>query len=268
MDSHIKEFYQQSSGTIPRAGSFHKVIALHENPQLTWKEVSSMMPASCKGWLELCHISVEDRIEFTRDFWLSKLPYQESLPPFLMKFFASLDDIGVFLTQQGFDDPFIAHLVYSLKDDNGFFTGLAPATESDRQILIKEFPNTIFPVDYVAFTSIHNGFCKLNDTGIKPLKELPTLYAQFQKQLKGLDLPKKGDVSLDRRRLIPFYESYGTMCYQCFWEDWYPDNEMGNIYYSELTRSISDVQGVACLSDQMAFPSFSEWLMFYLEKIE
>lgn len=70
------------------------------------------------------------------------------------------------------------------------------------------------------------------------------------------------------KHLIPFYESFGFPCYQCFWADWYPDQEMGNIYYSGLTHTISANRDETVGTENMSFPTFLDWLMFYLETIK
>jgi hypothetical protein len=56
--------------------------------------------------------------------------------------------------------------------------------------------------------------------------------------------------------------------FQCFWGEWYPEREMGNVYYSGFTRSISDYTQFGVGVETMAFETFTDWLMFYLETIE
>jgi hypothetical protein len=56
--------------------------------------------------------------------------------------------------------------------------------------------------------------------------------------------------------------------YQCFWAEWYPEQEMGNVYYSGESKTISDVFGSFSSSETMAFTTFTDWLMFYLERID
>ena len=48
-----------------------------------------------------------------------------------------------------------------------------------------------------------------------------------------------GDKLIDPKGLIPFYESFGLPFFQCFWTEWHPAEEMGNVYYSSATNSIS-----------------------------
>jgi len=120
MDEHIKAYFQPCSGDSP-AGHFRQVIKLHESPDLAWQDVQKLVPNMPKGWFELAHLSVKDRIEFTRDFWLMKLPFHPLSTAFFSDFFSSLRDIGIYITQQRFDDPYEVHMVYGLNEDRGFF---------------------------------------------------------------------------------------------------------------------------------------------------
>lgn len=269
MDNHIKDFFCQNCDQSPR-GNFHKVIALHAEPSIPWEYVSSLVPNMCKGWYELAHLDTEDRLQFLCDFWMTKLPFHPKLNSFLTTFFHSLDDIGVFVTQQKYDDPFEAHLVYSLKKDRGFFRGASPATEQQLLELQKTFPNVIFPKDYLSFLQIHNGFAKTTDiTGIIAISELLSSYQDFQSLIleEGLLSTSEGR-PVNPKALIPFYESFGMPFYQCFWGEWYPQEEMGNVYYSDLTKTISDVNTIDPSSESMAFNTFLDWLIFYMERID
>lgn len=269
MDNHINDFFCQNCDQSPR-GNFHKVIALHAEPNITWEHVHSLIPNMCKGWYELAHLESEDRLQFICDFWISKLPFHPHLNDFLIKFFDSLDDIGIFLTQQKYDDPFEAHLVYSLKQNQGFFRGASPATEKNLLDLKYAFPNIIFPQDYLAFLQIHNGFSKTTDvTGIIAISDLLSSYQDFQALIleEGELLTTKG-LPVNPKTLIPFYESFGMPFYQCFWGEWYPQEEMGNVYYSDLTKTISDVNAIDTCSESMAFNTFLDWLIFYMERID
>lgn len=272
MDSHIKEYYRKSSGDSPQGspGNFHSIISLNDSPDATWKAISSKVPQLSRGWFELSHLEPKDRIEFTHDFWMSRLPYNARVEPVFDKFFSSLDDIVVFLTQKKFDDPFESTLVYSLKDDSGFFKGSLPISEKNLNQLERCFSNFILPEDYLAFLHIHDGFSKATDsTGLTSSVLMPETYRNFQKMLKEEDpiILTNGAV-LNPATLIPFYESFGMPFYQCFWGEWYPEQEMGNVYYSGNTKTISDVYTAQLGSESMAFSTFIDWLAFYLEGIE
>lgn len=269
MDLHAVEYYRAYAEPGPHA-HFHKVIALHDDPLMNWSTVQQLAPRICRGWYELAQLSVQDRIEFTRDFWLAKFSYHPNLTELILKFFSSLDDVGIFLTQQRHDDPFIAHLVYSLSDNSGFFHGESPASESEIIHLQKEFPNTILPPDYLTFLQIHNGFAKLTDTGITSSIRMRESYEIFQSMLVEDDEPitTKNGASVNPASLIPFYESFGMPFYQCFWADWYPDQEMGNVYFSADMKQICTCEKKEDCAENLAFQSFIDWLMFYLEKID
>lgn len=268
MDHHIKDFYQSSSEGIPR-GSFHNVIALHDNSHYEWNEINKLDPTLPKGWFELAHLSSEDRIGFTKEFWLSKLASFPKLSEPLNKFFSHIDDIGIFIIQKKFDDPYETHFIYSLVNNGGFFKGLPPATEQNILFLRQSFPEIIFPEDFLSFLSIHENFGKVCDTGIIKSAELLYFYDTFQKMLMTQDgiSTNTGD-PVNPKSLIPFYLSFGMPFYQCFWSDWYPENEMGNVYFSDTTKTISNVKCRDPSSENLAFPTFADWLIFYLETIE
>ncbi|MEI8125303.1 MAG: SMI1/KNR4 family protein [Parachlamydiaceae bacterium] len=266
MDHHLKEFYRQSSDGTPR-GNFHSVIPLHQTVDMPWPTAKEKAPNLSRGWYELAHLTTGDRIEFSRDFWLTKLPYRSGLNEFLNKFFSSLDDIGIFITQKKFEDPYEAHMIYSLRGNSGFFCGGPPATEKDLIQLQNAFPGIILPNDYSLFLQIHNGFFKTTDsTGITKTKDMPESYKEFRKlQPDAIKTSKK--TFIDPTALIPFYESFGMPFYQCFLTEWYPENEMGNVYYSGESKSISDIYSKSSSEETMAFTTFTDWLIFYLESV-
>lgn len=266
MDNHIKDFFRQSSDETPR-GNFHKVIVLHDAPDVGWDLISSKVPHLTRGWYELSRLPTKDRIEFTRDFWISKLPYRPSLAEVITRFFASLDELGIYITQQKFDDPFEVEMVYSLKGDSGFYRGGPPASEEDILLLKKQFPDYMFPLDYLAFLQIHDGFWKTTDcTGLTRSSKLSDSYSNFQELLNKVPPTTSKGEPVTPKSLIPFYESFGMPYYQCFWAEWYPEDEMGNVYYSGETKTIPDVKkGFG--ADNLAFPTFSDWLGFYLERV-
>ncbi|MDP1880140.1 MAG: SMI1/KNR4 family protein [Parachlamydiaceae bacterium] len=267
MDHHAKEFYCVYSNDNPH-GHFHRVIALHEEPVVDWQEAHELVPTLNRGWYELARLPVQDRIEFTREFWISKLPYHPLLTEFLVKFFGSLDDIGIYLIQKKYEDPFEAQMVYSLAGNSGFFHGNPPADENKLNLLQKEFSRYILPLDYLAFLKIHDGFSKQLDTGIVKSNDMKELNEIFQGQLSEIDalMTTKGK-TVNPDSLIAFYQSFDLPFYQCFWGEWYPDQEMGNVYYSGVAKTISDPVEKADCIETMAFETFIDWLMFYLEQI-
>lgn len=268
MDDHVAEYYSHFSDTTP-SGNFYDVVPLHETP-FSLEQVRRKVPKFCKGWYELSRLNKADRLEFLRDFWLSKLPFHPDLKSTVLNFFSSLDDIGIFLVCKEPDEPYIAEMVYSRKNGGGFFRGSLPATEEDLARFKVEFPDFFFPTDYLAFLQIHNGFSKATDvTGITPLKEMKDLYLDFQEMFieENLSLKFRGK-SVEPRSLIPFYESFGMPFFQCFLAEWRPRNEMGNVYFSANTLQISDLKPGAKGAESLAFEAFFEWLAFYLDQID
>jgi len=275
MDDHVSDYYKEFADDSTPSGSFHKVIAVHESPELEWDALLELALDFPRGWFELAHLPSADRIEFVREFWVSQLPYVPHVHEGLVKFFASLEDIGIYITQKAFDDPFFSTLVYSIEDNGGFFHGSAPIEENNVAWLQKTMDdvlssqNYLLPVDYLAFLRVHDGFCKFTDTGLIPSTQLALTYQQFQPflaQQEPLVSLLGGEVN--PKSLIPFYESFGLHCYQCFWGEWYPDQEMGNVYYSGIEKTLSSATAQETFAENMAFPTFLDWLLFYLEAVE
>jgi len=268
MDQHALEHYQSFSESFPHA-HYHRVIAMHEEPVVDWEETSQLAPHLCRGWFELARLPKQDRLEFIRDFWYTKFNSHPEFSNFLMKFFKNVDDIGVFLTQQCHEDIFEVQLVYSLSDNSGFFCGNPPIKENEIITLQKVFPDYILPADYLDFLRIHDGFAKFTDTGIKKSIQMEESYQELQTVLiKGEPLRTTSGIAVNPKSLIPFYKSFNTPFFQCFCGEWYPDQEMGNVHYSQITHTISDFTKQSDSIETMAFDTFTDWLMFYLEKID
>ncbi len=267
MDKHALEYYIPYSKKDSQ-GHFHRVIDLNTDQKISWSEASKLSPHLGKGWYELSHLSNQDRVDFTKEFWLSKLPYHSMLDEFLNKFFSGIDDIAVFLTQRTYDDKFEAEMIYSLSGNSGFYRGYAPAKENEIIALQKVFTDYILPSDYLAFLQVHNGFAKLTDTGITKSSEMENSYQEFQRMLeKEFPLSTSSGDPVNPKSLIPFYKSFGMEFYQCFWGEWYPEQEMGTVYYSSTTKTILTSKKQDDFVETMAFKTFTDWLMFYLEKI-
>ncbi len=268
MDQHALEYYRSYSEEYPHA-HFHRVIALHDEPVLDWHEASELAPNLCRGWYELSQLSLPDRLEFIRDYWCGRFIARPRFVDFILEFFNSVDDVGIFLTQQKYDDPFSVQLVYSLSGNSGFFHGSPPANENEIINLQKVFSDYILPPDYLDFLHIHNGFSKLTDSGITVSRDMQESYENLQQVLeKGEPLRTTSGTPINPKSLIPFYKSFDMPFFQCFCGEWYPDQEMGNVYYSGLTHTISDYEKAGFGIETMAFENFTDWLMFYLEKID
>ena len=140
------------------------------------------------------------------------------------------------------------------------FLGSSAATDAQIEEVKQLFPEYIFPADYIAFMQIHNGFWKTTDcTGMIKIENIPYAYHKFQELFSSSTEPlrtSKG-VAVDAKKLIPFYESFGMPFYQCFWAEWYPEEEMGNVYYSGNTSTISEVPEGEPGPDSLRFQPFS-----------
>ena len=268
MDHHFKEYFHEFSEDAPM-GSFHRVVFLHEAPDMSWEIIRKQVPSLPRAWFELAQLSTEIRIDFVRQYWGSKLNYHPEFDRFLDSFFTSLDEIGVVVTQKKFDDPYEPMLVYSLSGNRGYYRGRLPATDDDIVALQSYFSMMILPIDYIAFRQIHDGFHKTTDcTGVTRSIDLPAHYQAFQKNLEGTEVVyTKNDIPANPKMLVPFYESFGMPFYQCFWAEWYPEQEMGNVYFDSTTKTLPDISEGGKRGENLAFPTFSDWLMFYLEQI-
>lgn len=272
MNKNVLNYYRRFTETQDPSGHFLDVIDLNQSPDIGWEQLLCIAPHLTKGWYELSRLDTKDRIEFTRDYWMAQLPYIPHVFDFINIFFENLDDVGIYLTKkkQGGSDASIydAHLVYSICGDSSFFHGTVPATEKEIQALSTSFKGLILPEDYLAFLSIHRGFGKYADTGLIDVRQIRYFYDVFQEFVKGQDVVwTSHKIAVNTKGLIPFYVSHGHHCYQCFWQDWYPAQEMGNVYYSAIDNSISDIHQKNWLENQ-AFPTFLEWLTFYLECVD
>ncbi len=268
MNSHVRKYYKKLQGERPLQGHFHEVIALHEDGRPSWKKIQEKVPYVPKGWYELSLLSQRDRIEFVKDFWLSTLPFIPHIHDALIKFFSSLDDVGVFLLQWAEGLSFECEIVYSLKDDSCFYHGAPPANETEIALLNDQFGGFL-PTDFLRFLLIHDGFSKHSDTGVFRAQDIPRIHRRFVQDINDLNiLIKTHDHVVDPYNLIPFYESFGQRSYQCFCKEWYPAAEMGNVFFSFKDRMVSDFERKGHSEDTLAFVSFLDWLTFYLEGLE
>lgn len=268
MNSHVHKYYRKFVGEETPIPLFHDVVALHDEPTLSWSEISKKVPSMPRGWYELAHLNAQDRIEFVRDFWQATLPFVPHIHTFIRDFFFSLDDIGIYAYQWKGDQEFACEVVYSLKDGSCFYHGGPPCDEKEIGFLNHHFDDDL-PQDYLSFLRIHNGFSKHTDTGILKAQDVVYLHKQIEEEVlkQNLTISCRGQI-IDPKDLVPFYESFGLRSYQCFFREWYPDLEMGNVYFSPIEKVISDFLDQNALHDTMAFSSFLDWLAFYLEEIE
>lgn len=265
MNSLVKQFF--SVGKEKGDVHFQDVYFLSQQTDWDWEQTRLKAPNLPRPWFELSRISSEDRIEFVQSFWLDNLPYSPTSYPELEKFFHRLDDIGIVLHRQSQEESFSAEMIYSLEDNSCFFRGLPPASEDAWDQLLLELQLKL-PRDFQAFTRIHNGFGKLSELGLLRLEGLfEERRAMLNSLLNGESVLRSGEKRVDPQSLIPFYESFGLASYQCFYSDWYPGFEMGNIYFSGIDYTVSDITDERAWTEHLAFPTFLDWLVYYLEGI-
>lgn len=269
MSNHVKSYFCSTPEGGALNARFYRAIALEDLPTQSWEEWKLLCPAVPKGWYELCHLSATDRIEFLGDYWSSALPFHVTFTPYLRRFFASLETITLYFVQKTETDQLQPVLIYARKGDSGFFQGNPPATEDQIVTLEEQFPDVVLPADYLAFLRIHNGFAKCADTGMISSNLMQGSSSTFRTALLDrVHLHTCEGTRIEETSLIPFYQSYAFPCYQCFWAEWHPGEEMGNIYYSGLTHTVSNHLASEISPENQAFPTFLDWLMFYLETLE
>lgn len=257
MNSLVRNFYKSGDNS-----GYKDVLFLSERTDVGWTELSKDAPALPRGWFELSRVSAGDRIEFTRDFWLDRLPYLPQAHASFAEFFERLDDVAVVLSKKEEEDPFEAELVYSLEDGSCFFRGRPPCAEEDLAELKNEI-GTPLPRDFLAFLKIHNGFGKISEMGLLEAGEIGGAKRRVMEMVLMAREPVKArGVPVDPGALIPFYEALGLSSFQCFYTDWYPGSEMGNVYLSGIDYTISDP---SIGGDGPSFAAFSDWLAYYLQ---
>lgn len=260
MNSLCRQFFCENTENL-----FQEVLFFSENPRANWEEISKKVPSLPRGWFELSRISSRDRVEFTRDFWLDRIPYHPSAHPGLFEFFEELDDVAIVFTRSRGQEMFDCELVYSFADNSTFFRGKPPAQDRDVEALKQEM-NVNLPRDFFSFAKIHDGFGKLSEMGLLALDQIGDARRRVVHFLLQKDQPIKiGEKVLDPGALIPFYETLGLFSFQCFYTDWYPDQEMGNLYLSGIDSTVSDITDRKRWAENLAFPTFSEWLVDYLQ---
>lgn len=250
---------------------FNKIIAFHEEKNMDWARISKEIPLLPRGWFELSRFESNDRIEFTRDYWLAKLPLEtyegQKMEQIIHEFFLEIDDIGIYATQHKEGMPYDIHMIYSMQKGQKFFHGSPPAKSENINAIQKQFSHCAFPNDYLSFLTIHDGFCRYTDTGLIRTRDMAKTYLKFQDILQLQDINCwEDEITLQKKGLIPFYESAHLHCYQCFYAGWQPNNEMGNLFCSEDELIMSDFLDGNNLVENLAFTSFLNWLAFYLQE--
>ncbi|MBI3508784.1 MAG: SMI1/KNR4 family protein [Chlamydiia bacterium] len=242
---------------------FKQFRILNDEKELNWNSLSSTdLPRS---WFELSRLSASDRISFVRDTWLNQLPFDPVIHEKLASFFSVLEEISIVLGQEKEGQPLSAEMVYSLAENRSFFRGLPPV-DSDETFSSQEELGVSLPRDYFLFLQIHNGFGKLSSLGLFPCENIADMKRiVLEMLLENREPLRSGLQRVDPDSLIPFYEEEGLLAFQCFFTDWYPGNEMGNIYLSGIDYKISDTSDWKSWRENLAFPTFLEWLSEYLQ---
>lgn len=262
MNALVQEFYHTSGKKDDPV--FDSVLFLSESKE-SWENARARCGGLPRGWYELSRLTCSDRIAFTRDFWIDRLPYHPSFYKFVSDFFAKLDDVGVILSRESKGAPWIAEMIYSLKENRSFFRGSPPCNEEELDDL-KAAIGVLLPRDYLSFLEIHNGFGKLSELGLLTARQVVKVREQLMDSLLLSEKPlKQGGRIVDPGSLIPFFASFGTESYQCFFSDWYPGSEMGNVYLSGIDYTLSECSNPKEWFDQLAFPTFLDWMAFYME---
>jgi len=262
MNSQIRDFFRVDKSHDPH---FKEVRFLSEESDLCWEEIKNT--GLSRGWFELSRIPVEDRVEFSKEFWLSCFSFHPVATKTLIDFFNQLDDIVVLICRQTEEEPWESELVYSLRDNSCFFRGRPPAEEGQIDWTKKQLGFNL-PHDYWAFFRLHNGFGKLTELGMLAIEDLAEAKNQLVATcLKSDKLLRMGEASLDPHSLFPFYEEYGLGSFQCFNAEWYPGSEMGNVFFSSIETTISDISDRKTWTENLAYPTFLEWLSAFLEGV-
>jgi len=258
MNSLARQFYEKGNES-----NFQEVLFLSEDRYASWTEIAEKAPDFPRGWFELSRISPEERVEFIRDFWFDLLPYHPYAQSAIAEFFSRVDDVAPIIARK--DDELQPEMVYSFADNSTFFRGLPPATEED----LREFRREIglpLPRDYLSFNRLHNGFGKLSEIGVLKIEDVGVARQRVKDLLFNAEKSVRSNGRpVDPGSLIPFYETYGLSSFQCFYADWYPGSEMGNVYLSGVDYTISDTSDRKSWAENLAFPTFLEWLAYYLE---
>jgi len=268
MNSLAFEFYEKAVKDGAEESTFSKVVYLDEHTELSFDDVKNMCPEFPKGWYELRRLSAKDKIDFVQEYWKLSLAFVPNFNSFITAFFSTFDDIGIFLFEYPYEDKYTAEMVYSSADNRSFFRGSIGASRETIHQFAYQFNNTL-PSDYLSFLKVHNGFAKGSDQGI-----LPTFAVQERSQQLHEYMMNRSNLATCRGKpvepnsLIPFYDSHGIGDFQCFYLDWRPGMDAGNVYYSSSDNTISDYTSIKNLSEQLAFSSFFDWLIFYLEEFE
>jgi hypothetical protein len=257
MNSEVREFFRIGKG------HFQAVRFLSQEENFTWEEAKELdLPRS---WYELTRVCLEDRLDFVRDSWVRKFSFHLQATTAIEDFFDRLDDIVILISRRSVEDPWEAEMIYSFADQSTFFRGLVPSNEETIDY-VKDRLKVDLPKDYWAFNRLHDGFGRLSEIGMIPILELEDSWKGLIRSVKNTGGPlQMGTEWIDPSSLYPFFEDYGIGSFQCFNASWYPGTEMGNVHFSGIDYTLSDTQDRKEWSENLAFPTFLEWLAAFLQ---
>jgi len=260
MNKSIIEYYQKNSDS-----GFIDVIIVDEKTSKSFEDLKILTYNFPKAWFELSKLQITDKIEFSRDFCLKTLPYSPDVYSSIYDFFLNLDDICVILTKKKDDKKYLVELVYSMQSNSTFFRGKPPLNDESIRYVNRQF-NDILPKDFLAFLKIHSGFAKNADTGIIEANNMFEVTNQMKELIEEQNkIISSNQHMIDPNDLIFFYQSYQKVDFQCFYTKWFPYSETGNVYYSYNDNTISNYHNKNLWAENLAFPTFLDWLLFYLE---
>jgi hypothetical protein len=264
--NNILNFYEEKFLKSSFGQNFSSVEIIDSSFSLD--QIYSKCPVFFKGWYELVKLKPYDAIDFVKEFWENTLPYSASFEYFLNYFFSFVDLIVPVLLKQKNSQNYVAELCYFFRDKNLVYRGSLPISDDNKIFQINSSFENVFPEDFLSFLKIHNGFAKFLDFGIMDAYEIPFYQKQIVQNLQSnSNVIKCNDVVVDPSMLIPFYRSANSRDFQCFYKDWYPNLEIGNVNFSISNHTISNYMS-SIGEDSLAFQSFLDWFKFYLEEIE
>lgn len=207
MESHLLKWKNKRAELLQFFSStFSKeCIELHEKEGVDFERVQRACPSLPRGWFELAMLSTHDRKEFLAAFWKNCLYYDPQIPPFIDRFFASLEEIGVYLCKEigsGFFEPLI---VYMTKEGS-FYLGYLPL-EEEKVSEVKNLFEGMIDQNFLKFMKIHNGF-------YAPHLGRILSFSQMQENLQTLKnsyLEKNGVVD----EILPFFEKQDLSTLEC-----------------------------------------------------
>ncbi|MFA6119387.1 MAG: SMI1/KNR4 family protein [Parachlamydiales bacterium] len=261
MNNSVAEYYQKNL-----ISGFEDIIIVEKETKASFEELKKLAPNFPKAWHELSQLDLSDKIEFSSLFFSKTIPYLPHIYPKVLDFFSNLEDLSVIMSKKPKLPNYDVELVYSMMNDSTFFRGRPPLDSFSISLVNRQF-NESLPHDFLSFLKIHNGFAKNNDSGVI---EAENIYDVTNNMLDLIEDQKKivtcNNQIIDPKDLIFFYQSYQKVDFQCFYNRWVSNSDIGNVYYSYSDSTISNFHDKA--TENMAFATFLDWLVFYLEMVE